>query len=87
MFFVCGNSFAQFKERGQSGDQWGDNVESVNLLKTNAETNECTMAHVENAEMIEVDENDKIETVNLDLDHNQSCIMCEARSLTCTEVL
>ena len=26
------------------------------------------MAHVENAEMIEVDENYKIETVNLDLD-------------------
>jgi hypothetical protein len=26
------------------------------------------MAHVENAEMIEVDENDKFETVNLDFD-------------------
>ena len=32
------------------------------------ETTECTMADVENAEMIEVDENDKIDPVDLDVD-------------------
>ena len=46
----------------------GDNVVSGNLLKTNPETTECTMADVENAVMIEVIENDKIETVDLDVD-------------------
>ena len=34
-----------------------------------AETTVCTMADVENADMIEVDENDKIETVDLAVDH------------------
>ena len=32
------------------------------------ETTECTMADVENAEMIEADENDKIDPVDLDVD-------------------
>ena len=63
-----GNYVELFEERGQSRDQWFDNVESGNLLKTNAETKECTMADVENDEMIDVDENNKIENVNLDLD-------------------
>ena len=56
-----GNSVELFEERGQSVDQWGNNVESGNLLKTNAETKQCAMADVENDEMIEVKENDKIE--------------------------
>ena len=36
--------------------------------KKTPETTECTMADVENAEMIKVDENDQIDTVNLDVD-------------------
>ena len=56
-----GISVELYEERGQSRDQWQDNVESGNLLKTNAETKQCAMADVENDEMIEVNEHDKIE--------------------------
>ena len=38
------------------------------MLKTNEENIECTMANVENVKMTEVDENEKIETVDLDVD-------------------
>ena len=44
----------------------GNEFESENLLKTNKENTECTMAYVENAKMTEVDENEEIETVHFD---------------------
>ena len=40
------------------------------MLNNIAETTECTMADVENADMVEVDENDEIETVDLAVDQD-----------------
>ena len=44
------------------------------MLNNNAETTECTMADVENVDMIEVDENDKIETLDLAVDQGD-CVV------------
>ena len=62
------------------------------MLNNNAETTECAMADVENADMVEVDENDKIETVDLAVDqgdcvgHVEGASVGGGRSIEITDI-